>query len=234
VPPSPLLSSSSSAPPHPHPHCTHTYVQEFPAPNLLVGKDNTAHTVRVCPRTWTGGSGSRGGGNRILAAPLPSNLPSPQLPGPVATIQLQTQDKEYLWVYFWGTCGAPAGQGFDPLPRHPSPLCSHGSGDQGSCVRICLTGEEEGRLLCAVISFLFKDIILLKCLLPIERKWVLQTMSPREREIIAVKPHYQAPRPKTTYGEQIPNARSHCRPRCNNQPQKSSRKIRKSKIFALS
>ncbi len=39
-------------------------------------------------------------------------------------------------------------------------------------------------------SFLFKDM--LKCLLLIERKWVAQTMHPKERETIAIKPHYRA------------------------------------------
>jgi hypothetical protein len=52
-------------------------------------------------------------------------LPSPRLlwlTGPVITIRLQTQDKEYLWESFSGTRGAPAGQGFDPRPQHPSTL----------------------------------------------------------------------------------------------------------------
>jgi hypothetical protein len=52
-------------------------------------------------------------------------LPSPHLlwvTGPVTTMRLQTQDKEYLWVSFSGTHGAPAGQGFYPRPRHPSTL----------------------------------------------------------------------------------------------------------------
>ncbi len=39
-------------------------------------------------------------------------------------------------------------------------------------------------------SFLLKDM--LKCLLLRERKWVAQTMHPKEREIIAIKPHYSA------------------------------------------
>ena len=44
-------------------------------------------------------------------------------------------------------------------------------------------------------SFLFEDI--LKCLLPIEIEWVMQTMSPKEREPIAVKRHYRTWRLKT-------------------------------------
>ncbi len=38
-------------------------------------------------------------------------------------------------------------------------------------------------------SFLFKDM--LKCLLPVEIKWVPQTMSPKERETTVVKRHYR-------------------------------------------
>ena len=42
----------------------------------------------------------------------------PPLPGPVATTRPQTQDEEYHWIYFVGTCNAPAGQGFDQQPQH--------------------------------------------------------------------------------------------------------------------
>ncbi len=38
-------------------------------------------------------------------------------------------------------------------------------------------------------SFLFDNM--LKRLLLIERKWVSQTMHPKERETIAIKPHYR-------------------------------------------
>ena len=52
-------------------------------------------------------------------------LPSPRLlwsTGPVATTRPQDRDEEYLWESFSGTRGAPAGQGFDPRPRHPITL----------------------------------------------------------------------------------------------------------------
>jgi hypothetical protein len=55
-----------------------------------------------------------------------------------------------------------------------------------------------------------------------EKRGVSQTMSPGERETIAVKPHYQALAPRLWRTDpqrsgSANNARSHCRPGCNNQ-----------------
>ena len=41
----------------------------------------------------------------------------------------------------------------------------------------------------AMYSFLFEDVT--KCLLPVEVKWVVQTMSPKERETFTVKRQYR-------------------------------------------
>ena len=71
--------------------------------------------------------------------------------------RLQTQDKEYHWIYFFGTHGAPAGRGFDrQLPHQSTLLRSHRGGDGESGDRVWLTGqEEEGRLPRAGINLVF-------------------------------------------------------------------------------
>jgi hypothetical protein len=79
-------------------------------------------------------------------------------------------------------------------------------------------------------SFLFEDMV--KCLLPMERKWVARTMCPGEREPIARKPHY---RPRFIRLNRINprlsgsanNARYPNRTRCNIQARKSIREIGK-------
>ena len=58
---------------------------------------------------------------------------------------------------FFGTHGAPAGQGFDwQLPHQSTLLRSHHGGDGESGDRVWLTGqEEEGRLPRAGINLVF-------------------------------------------------------------------------------
>ncbi len=44
------------------------------------------------------------------------------LTGPALQPRPLSQHEECFQLYFFGTCGTPAGQQFDPWPQHPNPF----------------------------------------------------------------------------------------------------------------
>jgi len=116
-------------------------------------------------------------------------------PGPVEMTRPQTRDKEYHWIYIFGTHVAPAGRGFDwqLLKEYPFALIAAGMeslvtgfGSQAKKKRATFLARAS-----TLYSILFEDIALIERELGPTDEEV-----PKERKNISVKPHYQTSLPR--------------------------------------
>ncbi len=101
---------------------------------------------------------------------------------------------------------APAGKQFDPWPWHPNPFALMVAGMESLVAAFALHATKRSALPSPRGHWPFSPSFLKTCWSASfwkYRKWVAGNNAHRGKGNSAVKPHYQAPRPKTTWNRSL-------------------------------